>query len=194
MLRRAHEMCWAFLPGGGAKYLHGGQKAAVCVHSSPSHVVIDGACEISRGKFRGGRRGPFCAPRSTTQPKRLSTSNCVARVPKRALLPHSSSRGAGCEIRRCAPPDSVGPSGGDFVAWSRVRESNSRPHDYKSSALPTELTRRGLCVILCDIRCAGACRPVVRLTGGSKVRKWCFEGASTVFTGAVSGVWARRGR
>jgi|DEB0MinimDraft_3_1074331.scaffolds.fasta_scaffold00342_6 hypothetical protein len=25
---------------------------------------------------------------------------------------------------------------------SRVRESNPRPHDYKSSALPTELTRR----------------------------------------------------
>lgn len=27
--------------------------------------------------------------------------------------------------------------------WSRVRGSNSPPHDYKSSALPTELTRRG---------------------------------------------------
>ena len=26
--------------------------------------------------------------------------------------------------------------------WSRVRGSNSPPHDYKSSALPTELTRR----------------------------------------------------
>ncbi len=29
-----------------------------------------------------------------------------------------------------------------WPGWSRVRESNPRPHDYKSSALPTELTRR----------------------------------------------------
>ena len=30
-----------------------------------------------------------------------------------------------------------------WPTWSRVRGSNSPPHDYKSSALPTELTRRG---------------------------------------------------
>lgn len=30
----------------------------------------------------------------------------------------------------------------DVGTESRVRESNPRPHDYKSSALPTELTRR----------------------------------------------------
>ena len=29
------------------------------------------------------------------------------------------------------------------AVWSRVRGSNSPPHDYKSSALPTELTRQG---------------------------------------------------
>jgi hypothetical protein len=41
------------------------------------------------------------------------------------------------------------------VHWSRVRGSNSPPHDYKSSALPTELTRRGPLRIARTERSAG---------------------------------------
>ena len=32
-------------------------------------------------------------------------------------------------------------TGVEMQGWSRERESNPRPHDYKSSALPTELSR-----------------------------------------------------
>ena len=42
--------------------------------------------------------------------------------------------------------------------WSRVRESNSRPHDYKSSALPTELTRQRHGQVRCaDVRLRDEC-------------------------------------
>lgn len=53
--------------------------------------------------------------------------------------------------------------------WSRVRESNPRPHDYKSSALPTELTRRGPqnTGLICDDAATPASSRRVRPTTGT---------------------------
>lgn len=78
-----------FLPGGGAKDLHGGQKL----------------------------------PSVCTVPRVMQPSTGRVRFPAGNLVSAERARSS-CEIRRCAPPDSVGLPGGDFVAWSRVRESN----------------------------------------------------------------------
>ena len=50
---------------------------------------------------------------------------------------------------------------------SRVRGSNSPPHDYKSSALPTELTRRGRIEHVYDED-----DPADRLVGATRTRQW----------------------
>ena len=53
-------------------------------------------------------------------------------------------------------PETFAVSG--FSFWSRLRDSNSRPADYKSAALPTELSRHIACAFCSArdiLRCGG---------------------------------------
>jgi hypothetical protein len=68
--------------------------------------------------------------------------------------------------------------------WSRVRGSNSPPHDYKSSALPTELTRQGRLRIPSHLerRCLSRGLPsrrTGRSTPGDTTGSWAARSAAS---------------
>lgn len=76
----------------------------------------------------GGIDGSVARQRRPSTVIQRGASSIVSHIPSDAPATHLGHR----------------PGGWLGVLESRVRGSNPPPHDYKSSALPTELTRRGL--------------------------------------------------
>ena len=52
------------------------------------------------------------------------------------------------------------------VLWCRVEDSNHRPTDYKSAALPTELTRRSAALYVCGRASPGVDPYLIRFSAG----------------------------
>ena len=88
-----------------------------------------------------GRRDRAILPVRTARPRAGLRASC-------ATSEHGRPTASSPPIRQRSEssPEQANPqfmNRGAVLSWSRVRGSNSPPHDYKSSALPTELTRRG---------------------------------------------------